>query len=77
MDYRPGIFMSVGEPLLLGGYLCGGSDGTDYLVSAWGLEQPCAGSGVVSFNDPSHKTLDVSERSSGFYRLRQGSLVVE
>lgn len=38
--------MSVGEPLLLGGYLCGGSDGTDYLVSAWGLEQPCAGSGV-------------------------------
>lgn len=72
LDYRPGIWMSVGEPLLLGGYLCGGSDGTDYLVSAWGLEQPCAGSGVVSFNDPSHKTLDVSERSSGFYRLRQG-----
>ncbi|XP_038889355.1 cytochrome c oxidase subunit 2-like [Benincasa hispida] len=59
--------MSVGEPLLLGGYLCGGSDGTDYLDSAWGLEQPCAGSAVVSFNDPSHKTLEVSEHSSGFY----------
>jgi hypothetical protein len=42
LDYCPGILPSSDTPLL-GGYLLGGFQGTDFLVSARGLEQPWAG----------------------------------
>lgn len=46
LDYMPGVLPSS-ECLLPGGFLCGGAQGTSFLVSVEGLEHPLADEEVV------------------------------